>query len=245
MHYFVLTAIRWVRYPLVIKPSNSGKRNAEDRVSPDFLLTVWLWQILNLSKPQTPHLENGNKHIYLIGFFWDIPDKANSQYLAYKCVYVCVSAQSCLTLCNPIDCSLPGSSVLGISQARILEWVALSFSRGSSQCRDQNRISCISCIGRQVLYHGATREARHIMCNHQKISVHFSSVQSLSCVWLFATPWTSARLPVHHQLPESTQTHVHWVGDAIQPSHPLLSPFPPALNLSQHQDLFKWVSSSH
>ena len=52
-------------------------------------------------------------------------------------------------------------------------------------------------------------------------------------------------LPVHHQLPESTQTHVHWVGDAIQPSHPLLSPSPPALNLSLHQGLFKWVSSSH
>ena len=52
-------------------------------------------------------------------------------------------------------------------------------------------------------------------------------------------------LPVHHQLPEFTQTHVHWVGDAIQPSHPLWSPSPPALNLSQHQDLFKWVSSSH
>ena len=50
-------------------------------------------------------------------------------------------------------------------------------------------------------------------------------------------------LPVHHQLPESTQTHVHWVGDAIQPSHPLLSPSPPAPNLSQHQGLFKWVSS--
>ena len=46
-------------------------------------------------------------------------------------------------------------------------------------------------------------------------------------------------LPVHHQLPESTQTHVHWVGDAIQPSHPLSSPSPPALNLSQHQGLFK------
>ena len=46
-------------------------------------------------------------------------------------------------------------------------------------------------------------------------------------------------LPVHHQLPEFTQTHVHRVGDAIQPSHPLLSPFPPALNLSQHQSLFK------
>ena len=52
-------------------------------------------------------------------------------------------------------------------------------------------------------------------------------------------------IPVHHQLPESTQTHVHWVGDAIQPSHPLSSPSPPALNLSQHQGLFKWVSSSH
>ena len=52
-------------------------------------------------------------------------------------------------------------------------------------------------------------------------------------------------LPVHHQLPEFTQTHVHWVGDAIQPSHPLSSPSPPAFNLSQHQGLFQWVSSLH
>ena len=52
-------------------------------------------------------------------------------------------------------------------------------------------------------------------------------------------------LLVHHQLPESTQTHVRWVGDTIQPSHPLSSSSPPALNLSQHQGLFKWVSSSH
>ena len=51
--------------------------------------------------------------------------------------------------------------------------------------------------------------------------------------------------PVHHQLPESTQTHVYWVSDAIQPSHPLSSPSPPTLNLSQHQGLFKWVSSPH
>ena len=51
--------------------------------------------------------------------------------------------------------------------------------------------------------------------------------------------------PVHHQLPEFTQTHVHWVGDVIQPTHHLLSPFPPAFNLSQLQGLFKWVSSSH
>ena len=52
-------------------------------------------------------------------------------------------------------------------------------------------------------------------------------------------------LAVHHQLPEFTQTHVHWVGDAIQPSHPLPSPSPPAFNLSQHQGLLKWVSYLH
>ena len=52
-------------------------------------------------------------------------------------------------------------------------------------------------------------------------------------------------LPVHHQLPEFTQTHVHWVGDVIQPSHPLLSPSPPAPNPSQHQGVFQWINSSH
>ena len=52
-------------------------------------------------------------------------------------------------------------------------------------------------------------------------------------------------LPAHHQLLEFTQTHVHWVSDAIQSSHPLSSPSPPALNLSQHQSLFKWVGSLH
>ena len=56
---------------------------------------------------------------------------------------------------------------------------------------------------------------------------------------------TTPGLPVHHQLPECTQTHVHWVSDAIQPFYPLSSHAPPALNLSQHQGLFKWVSSSH
>ena len=52
-------------------------------------------------------------------------------------------------------------------------------------------------------------------------------------------------LPVHHRLQVFTQTHVPWVSDAVQPSNPLSSPSPPALNLSQHQGLFKWVSSSH
>ena len=92
-----------------------------------------------------------------------------------------------------------------------------------------------------------------------KMQIQFSSVQLLSCVLLFVTPWTAARqaslsnpmnhstpgLPVHHQLLESTQTHVHRVSDAIQSSHSLSSPSPRALNLSQHQGLFQWVSSSH
>ena len=74
----------------------------------------------------------------------------------------------------------------------------------------------------------------------------FSSVQSLSHVRL-CDPMDCSMpgLPVHHQLPEFTQILVHWVGDAIQPSHPLSSPSPPAFNLSQHQGLFKWISSSH
>ena len=76
--------------------------------------------------------------------------------------------------------------------------------------------------------------------------VQFSSVQSLSHVWLCNhMDCSTPGLPVHHQLPEFIQTHVHWVGDAIQPSHPLSSPSPPAFNLSQHQGLFKGVSSLH
>ena len=76
--------------------------------------------------------------------------------------------------------------------------------------------------------------------------VQFSSIQSLilsDSLWPHGLQ--HARFPVHCQLLESTQTHVHWVGDAIQPSHSLSSPSPPALNLSQHQGLFEWVSSSH
>ena len=70
--------------------------------------------------------------------------------------------------------------------------------------------------------------------------------QSLSCVRLCdPMDCSTPGLPVHHQIPEFAQAHVHSVGDAIQPSHPLSSPSPPALNPSQHQGLFKWVSSSH
>ena len=78
------------------------------------------------------------------------------------------------------------------------------------------------------------------------LKVQFSSFQSQSCPTL-CSPMNSSTpgLSTHHQLPEFTQTHVHQVGDAIQPSHPLSSHSPPAPNPSQHQSLFQWVSSSH
>ena len=88
----------------------------------------------------------------------------------------------------------------------------------------------------------------HIKWSKRKTNIiwYHLSVQSLSHVWL-CNPMNRSMpsLPVHHQLPESTQTHAHRVGDAIHSSHPLSSPSPPVLNFSQHQGLFKWVSSPH
>ena len=80
---------------------------------------------------------------------------------------------------------------------------------------------------------------------HCRHSVQLSSVTQLCPTLHNPVDYSTPCLPVHHQLPELTQTHVHWVSDAIQPSHPLSSPSPPAFNLSQPQGLFKWVSSSH
>ena len=93
-------------------------------------------------------------------------------------------AQSCLTLCNPMDSILPGSSVHEILQTRVLECMAISFSRVSSWPRDRTWVSHIAGTWLTVR---ATREV--ILCN----SVQFSSVQSLSHVRLSATPWTAAR----------------------------------------------------
>ena len=135
--------------------------------------------------------------------------------------------QLCLTLCYPKGCSLPGSSIHGISQARILEWVVIPFSRGIFWTLGSNQ-SLLHC--RQILYH---------------LSLQFSSV-ARSCPTL-CDPMNRSTpgLPVYHQLPEFTQTHIHRVSDAIQPSHPPSSPSPPAPSPSQHQGLFQWVNSLH
>ena len=135
----------------------------------------------------------------------------------------------CLTLCDPIDYSPPDSSVHGISQTRILEWDAISFSRRSSRPRDR---TCISCLAGGPFPTEPPRKP-------QMLLVQFSSVTQ-SCPTL-CNPMNRSMpgLPVHHQLPEFTETHVHRVSDAIQPSHPLSSPSPLAPSPSQHQRLFQ------
>ena len=141
--------------------------------------------------------------------------------------------------CNPMDCSPSSSSVHGISQVRILEWVAISSSKWSSWPRYQTWVFSISCIRRQVLLPLAP-PAKPVSRGQL---VQFSSVAQSYPTLCDPMDCSTPGLPVHHQLPEFTQTHIHRVSDAIQPSHPLLSPSPPAFNLSQHQGLFQWVSS--
>ena len=82
-----------------------------------------------------------------------------------------------------------------------------------------------------------------IQFNHY--SLQFSSITQSCPTLCNAMNHSTPGLPVHHQLPELTRTHIHWVSDAIQPSHPPSSPSPPAPNPSQHQSLLQWVNSSH
>ena len=99
--------------------------------------------------------------IYL---FWSPGSTQAESFRVFSVVNVpaCSVIESCLTLCDPMDCSPPSSSVYEISQGRILEWVVIYFSRGSSWPRNW---TCISCIGRQILYHWATSEA--LSCKEQ------------------------------------------------------------------------------
>ena len=104
-------------------------------------------------------------------------------------------------------------------------WTLSSFERNSMKCLGW---TLSLKVNRQLRINSSVQFSRSVMSNS-----------------LWPHELQHARPPVHHQLLEFTQTHVHWVGDAIQPSYPLLSPSPFAFNLSQHQGLFKWVSSLH
>jgi len=138
-------------------------------------------------------------------------------------------------LCKVMDCSLPGSSVHGIFRARILDWTVMSSSRVSSCPRDQTHASCTSCIAGKSLPVALLRKSNGCL----------SSITQLCLTLCNTMDCSTPGFPIHHQLPEPTQTHVHHVGDAIQPLHPLSFPSPPDFNLSQHQGLFQWVRSSY
>ena len=184
-----------------------------------------------------------------------------------------------------MDCSPPGSSVHGIHQARILEWVAIPFWRGSSQpgielvspslqadslpsepllndflerldeikhiikwkshslnSKQMRQNDGLGVAGHMALKRGTFHFLFTLLFWH---SVQFSSVAQLCLTVCDPMNRSTPGLPVHNQHPEFTQTRIHQVSDAIQLSHPLSSPSPPAPNPSQHQSLFQWVNSLH
>ena len=177
---------------------------------------------------------------------------------------MCLVAQSCPNLCNPIDCSCQAPLFMGILQARILEWVVMPSSTGSSQPRDgipglppcRQIVYWLSHQGSpsrwiQYIIYYINCIVLHVKTNfgmlktvHQVLSVQFSSVTQSCSTLCDPMNRSTPGLPVHQQLQEFTQIHVHWVSDAIQPPHPLSSSSP-APNPSQHQSLFQWVNSSH
>ena len=139
-------------------------------------------------------------------------------------VRVCSVAKFCLTLCDPTDRCPLVPSVLGIFQARILEWVAISSFRASSQLRDQTYVSCISWVDRQILHHWGTWEAQDLFV-----------VQLLSRVWLFVTSWTAVHLAflsftISWSLLKLTSTESVMPSNHLIHCHPLL--FLPSIFLS-------------
>ena len=131
---------------------------------------------------------------------------------------VCLSVPLCLTLCNPMDCSPSGSSVHGILQARMLEWVAICYSRGSSWPRAWTHVSYVSCIGRQILYHCITWEALTSLL----LQIFFFSLRrniKLLCVMDLEPPGGNELYTLAWEIPQKTSVcqfgwvllHVEWV----------------------------------
>ena len=154
-----------------------------------------------------------------------------------------LSCFSRVRLCDPKDSSPPGSPIPGILQARTLEWVAISFSMHESEVA--SAMSDYVRPHRQQptrLIHPWDLPGKSTgvgcLCLLQ-LEYQFSSVAQSCPTLCDPMNCSTPGLPVHHQLPEFTQTHIHRVSDAIQPSHPLSSPSPPAPNPSQHQSLFQ------
>ena len=134
-----------------------------------------------------------------------------------------LSLFSHVRLCGPPWTAASQASIYRILQARMLEWVAMPCSRGSFQSGIQLRPPALQADSLPLSHWGA----------HCALPVQFSPVAQSCPTLCDPMDCSTPGLPAHHQLPEFTQTHVHWVSDAIQPSHPLSSPSPPSFNLSQ------------
>ena len=152
---------------------------------------------------------------------------------------MCVRALSCLTLCIPWTVAHPALLFIGFPKKEYLSESSFP-SPGDLPNPGIKPESPGSPALASMLF---TTELPEKFLSHVDFSfimcfTQFSSVAQLCLTLCDPMNHSMPVLPVHHQVPESTQTHVHRVGDAIQPSHPLLSPSPPALNLSQHQGLF-------
>ena len=136
----------------------------------------------------------------------------------------CAHTQSCVTFCDPMDCSLPGSSVPSIFQTRILEWVAISFSKGASRPRDWTHVSFVSCISRQIFF----------LFFFFTTSAIWEALGIANGSWLSkSSPWRSVLELCHFQefsqiITESTDSlnSVHWQCHKKKPSlpGPLCSP---------------------
>ena len=157
------------------------------------------------------------------------------------------------SLCRPF------SSVQSLSQVRLFvtPWIA-AHQASLSITSSQNLLKLMSIesvmpsnhliLCRHLLLLPLIFPSIRVFSNESVLhisSVQFSSVAQLCPTLCNPMDCSTSGFPVLHHLPELAQTHVHWVGDAIQQSHPLSSPSPPAFNLSQDQGLFQWVSSSH
>ena len=150
-----------------------GKCKAGGIILPNFKLyithTTWsdkamtthsstlAWKIPWREESDRLHHGVANSQIRLSDFTFTFSCIAGRFFTDWAMKEAHLRAQSCPILWEPTDCSPPDSSIRGIFQARILYWLAISSFRGSSQPRDQIHVSCISCIGRQVLYHCATQ----------------------------------------------------------------------------------------
>ena len=153
-----------------------------------------------------------------------------------RCIHTKGSLKSILWYAGPLSGdSIPCFHIPSFLRAQRGEWLQ------SGGCYRAHNPSFLSALrAHQLKVEGCNRPCLLIwqeICHFSTLSVQFSrSVMSNLCN---PTNRSTPGLPVHHQIPELTQTHVTRVGDAIQPSHPLSSPSPPALNTSQHQGLFQ------